>query len=95
MKLRNTASRLFRSLYEFLYDRQQPIYYSRITIALQLNKKERDRGNIWDFLLGLALGSIGAHIFSTFAKPSCPVCKSKIEKEMLRCPYCHAGLEWK
>jgi hypothetical protein len=62
---------------------------------LQVSKRKRDEGSIWDFLLGLVLGSIGTHILSIFSKPTCPVCKNKLEKGALRCPYCQAGLEWK
>lgn len=73
MRLRNAVYKLFSTLYGFLYIRQRPIYPSKGVILLSLNRKKRDEGNVWDFLLGLALGSIGAHIFSIFSKPSCPM----------------------
>jgi hypothetical protein len=95
MQLRNVVYTLLKSVYGFLYTRQGSIYPSRAAILLQLTKKKRDEGNVWDFLLGLFIGSVGAHILSTLSKPSCPVCKNKLEKGALRCPHCEAELEWK
>ncbi len=47
------TSRLLRSVYGFLYTKQRSIYLPTEATLLQLSKKKREEGNIWDFLLAL------------------------------------------
>ena len=57
-------------------------------------KIEKDRGQSgWvGFVLGAILGPIGILIcLADDSRPKCPMCKSRIHKEALRCPHCRAN----
>jgi hypothetical protein len=56
---------------------------------------KNDKGSVWDFLAGLAMGFIGYTILSFFTKPSCPVCKKDIGRGISICPTCGSELQWK
>jgi len=45
-----------------------------VSFVIMRNKKKRknEEGSIWDFLLGLGIGSIGIAFLSSVIKPSCP-----------------------
>jgi len=64
-------------------------------IAKNLMVRRKDEEGIVNFLIGLVGGAVGFAILSSFAKPRCPKCNSKIDRGITMCPSCKVKLAWK